>query len=303
MLTQEQLSLRKTGLGGSDIAAIAGLSKYKTPLDIYLEKIGVNEGTSDPDNSYMYWGHQLEPVIADEYVKRTGKSLSICDTKRHPEHSFMLANIDRRIDDGGILECKTTGLGQAKLWGIEGSDDIPTAYLLQCAHYAIVYDAPYVDIAVLIGGNDFRIYTYKRNSSLEQELIRIEKEFWEEHVEKFIPPLITSSQDALKIWRNTSNDDEDFVIASDDNLRVIIDINDKKKQIDELKSETEKLKLTIISLLEDKAWLIDNSGKKLCSYKSMSTSRLNTNILKEKYPDIHQECIVKQDTRVFRNYL
>jgi putative phage-type endonuclease len=304
MLTKEQLELRRTGIGGSDVAIILGLTlKWKTPIDLYLEKTGIEEIISNDDNQYTYWGKTLEPVVADEYAKRTGKTLSICDTKRHSEHSFMLANIDRMIDDGGILECKTADFTQAKHWGESGTNCFPKIYLLQCAHYAIVYDAPYVDLAVLIGGNDFRTYTYKRNLPFEKELIRIEKEFWEEHVEKFIPPLITSSQDASKIWNDVSNDDDNFVIASDDNLRVIIDINHKKKQIDELKAETEKLKLTIISLLEDKAWLIDNGGKKLCSYKSMSTSRVNINTLKEKYPDIHQECIMKQDTRVFRNYL
>ncbi len=69
-LTPQQHQARARGLGGSDIAAVLGLSRYRTPYEVWLEKTGqaVQEsGESEP----AYWGQVLEDVTAREYSKRT----------------------------------------------------------------------------------------------------------------------------------------------------------------------------------------------------------------------------------------
>ena len=185
---EEWLLMRKTYLGGSDLGAVIGVNKYKTALDVYLEK--TSEHYPETSNDGTYWGNVLEDVVAQEYSKRVNLPVEV-ETKllRHKEHEFLAANIDRWVGNKEyVLECKTAGFMMSKEWGEEGSDSIPESYLVQSAWYAAICDVPKVDIAVLIGGQDFRIYTYQRNKEFEDKLIKIACNFWHNHVLKRIPP-------------------------------------------------------------------------------------------------------------------
>ncbi len=62
------LKERKTYVGGSDIGSIIGVNKYKTILDIYMDKR--SETLDEIDNDAIYWGNTLEDVVAQEYAKR-----------------------------------------------------------------------------------------------------------------------------------------------------------------------------------------------------------------------------------------
>lgn len=150
MLTEQQLRERKKGIGGSDAAAVCGLSKWKTPLDVYLDKT-TDKIEQLEENRFIYWGNRLEPVIIERYEEETGKPVVRCAAVASHKYTFMLANIDGMLpNDGGILECKTADARTSKNWGESGSDYFPDEYLIQCAHYAIICDAPYVDLAVLM---------------------------------------------------------------------------------------------------------------------------------------------------------
>jgi len=188
-LTLEQKKIRMSGIGGSDCAAILGISKWKTPLEVYLDKI--YEPTEDKDISpAIEWGNRLEKVIIEAFQDKTGKQCELEPrTLRHPKHDFMLANIDARIvGENAILECKTAGQFMAKYWSTDGGEALPEDYLLQCAHYAEVLDVDTVYVAVLIGGRDFRMYHYKRNPRLAETIIAAEHNFWHNHVLKRIAP-------------------------------------------------------------------------------------------------------------------
>jgi predicted phage-related endonuclease len=89
---------------------------------------------------------------------------------------------------------------KSKDWGEEGTDQLPESYLIQSAWYAAVCDVPKVDIAVLIGGQDFRIYTYHRNKEFEDKLIKIACNFWYNHIEKRIPPKCSSLADTFNLF-------------------------------------------------------------------------------------------------------
>ena len=82
MNREEWLNERRTGIGGSDAAAVMGLNPWKSPLDVYLDKTG--QLMESPDNPALYWGRVLEEVVAREYSLRTRKSPK---KKPHPPPS------------------------------------------------------------------------------------------------------------------------------------------------------------------------------------------------------------------------
>ena len=88
---------RRKGIGGSDVAAIMGLNKWKSAYQIWLEKTG-QVGLSESDSEPAYWGTVLEEVVAKEFAVRTGKKVRRRNQVfEHPEYPFLRANIDRDV--------------------------------------------------------------------------------------------------------------------------------------------------------------------------------------------------------------
>ena len=152
MSNEEWLNYRRKGIGGSDVGAICGLSKWRSPYAVYLAKL--DQLPYEPQTQSAHFGDMLEEIVAQEFTKRTGKKVRKKNKMlRHPEHDFMLANIDRMVvGERAFLECKTTSAYNYKEW--EG-DNIPETYMLQIQHYMAVLDYEYCYIACLIGGNNF----------------------------------------------------------------------------------------------------------------------------------------------------
>jgi putative phage-type endonuclease len=188
MSREEWLKWRQKGIGGSDIAIIAGVSNYKkiykTPYELYLEKLSLAEDQEESEAAY--WGNTLEPVILKEFTKRTEievyKPSAIF---QHDTYDFMLANVDGFVvgkNEG--IEIKTSSEYLNKEWQ---GDKIPPAYYLQCMHYLAVTGFEKWHIAALVGGNKFYSTTIKRNDDLIESIICMCCDFWECVVNKTPP--------------------------------------------------------------------------------------------------------------------
>jgi putative phage-type endonuclease len=176
------LAVRKTGIGSSDAAAAVGLNPYKSQLELWLEKTGQDHALPKPDpneeTSPMYWGTLLEPIVAAHYTKRTGNKVRrINAVLQHAKHPWMLANIDREVIGTGdvqILECKTAGMNGARAW----RDGVPEYVQLQVQHQLAVTGKQAADIAVLICGNELKVYRLERDEAVITRLIELESQFW-----------------------------------------------------------------------------------------------------------------------------
>lgn len=190
MTRGQWLAERRKGVSASDVAGILGLSKWDTPLSVYLDKRGLLEEKSA---AHLEWGHRLEPVIAEAYLDRVGlcphhlEPSALCV---HPKEPWLLATPDRFVlgADGRVerlLELKTAG--QDDGWGEEGTDQVPDYYLTQVQHQMHVTGVPVTDLAVLIRGSDFRVYTVAYSPELYAAVLPILRTFWR-MVENGEPP-------------------------------------------------------------------------------------------------------------------
>lgn len=235
------LKLRRQGIGGSDVAAILGLSKWRTPLDVYNDK--TREDTSEQeDTPAMEWGRRLEPVIREKYAEATGLTVAKPEAMFvSEEHPFMIADLDGVCDGGRLLECKTART--ARDWGEEGTDEIPEYYQTQVQHYMAVTGAQACDVAVLIGGGDFRIYTVERDQELIDLLIKEESAFWNQHVVPHIPPAPVSLSEIAAAFPTSDGKEKEASDQIADALNEMVvterEIADKKAHLDELKAEVQ----------------------------------------------------------------
>lgn len=265
MITEQQRAERNLGIGGSDMPIIMGLSSYKTPYQLYLEKIGE---LTKPDEmtELQYWGHQLEEVIRNEFAKRNNVVVETPDTLVHPFHTFLRANIDGFIPSlNAVLEVKCSSGFMSNNWGEDGSDVIPLQYLVQVAHYCAVTNADCAYIAVLIGGNDYREFKYVRDMAIENKVIEEARKFWK-CVQDRTPPEPINQID-LRLMYPKHDPEKTITIEPDvaEQLTTLVDTRFKIKALSEVE---EKYKFNIMQFMQDAECLVDGEGKPIVSWKA-----------------------------------
>lgn len=184
----EWLEARRGGIGASDAPAVCGVSPWKTPLHVYLEKTGELE---DSDSKAKEWGRKLEDIVAQAYSEETGRPVykPARPIEYHPQLPWLRCSLDRLTEADGkgrVLECKTVRADSDE-WGAPGTDEIPLYYLLQCQHQLCVTGMERCDLAALFGGQELRVYEVERDEEVLSSLRRICAEFWN-RVEKRSPP-------------------------------------------------------------------------------------------------------------------
>jgi putative phage-type endonuclease len=188
------LAWRQKGIGSSDAAAAIGISPYKSPLALWLEKTGRQAPEDLSAKEAVFWGTTLEPLLAEVYAQRTGNKVRrVNQILQHPKEPYMLANLDRAIEGGGILEIKTAGLRSERQW----EDGVPFSYQIQVLHQLAVTGKAWADVAVLLGGQEFRIYRVERDETRIDALIDRECRFWR-YVTEDTPPPVDGSESSRK---------------------------------------------------------------------------------------------------------
>jgi putative phage-type endonuclease len=185
-ITPAQRAGRRSGIGGSDAAGILGKSARKTPLSVYDSKV---HDFADEQSEFADLGNELEPVIRRLAAKKLGLAIEEpTETLRHPEHDWMLANLDGVTSDGGVFEAKAVfDWVKAKELGPEGSDWVLPEHFIQVQHYMEVAGLPHAHVAYFVNG---KIQTYRvaREREIGAVLVQEEGRFWREHVLARVPP-------------------------------------------------------------------------------------------------------------------
>jgi putative phage-type endonuclease len=194
---------RRTILGASEIAPVLGMSRFWTPLAIYLAKHREDAQMIDRKTATgpARWGNLNEPAIRQAYTEdvlvHSGHVLLSGDdvgTVLHPEHLWRAASPDGIVADPDSLEwrwgleCKNVDRSQAERWGETGSDQVPDEYALQCQWAMHITGLDRWDLAALFGGNDFRVFTLRRDDDLIANVVEAMDRFWNDKVLAGVPP-------------------------------------------------------------------------------------------------------------------
>lgn len=281
---EEWLKYRKQGIGGSDAGAICGLNPYRSAIHVYQDK--TKDMFEDIDNEAMRQGREFEDYVARRFMEATGKKVRRANAMFGSEKNpFMLADVDRMIvGENAGLECKTASPYMAEKWQ---NGKIPLSYQTQCYHYMAVCDADAWYIAVLIYGREFKYYKIERDEELIADLIRIEQNFWENHVMKKIMPSPDGSKVADSViaeYYKESTQDTIRLTGFDEKLR-------RREELMEVigRMETEKKQIEQeVKIFMGEAEEAENE-KYYVSWKSVSSMRIDEKRLKEEQPEIYEQ--------------
>jgi putative phage-type endonuclease len=219
------LKVRGTGIGSSDAPVILGLSKWKSPLALYHEKLGLRE-PSRGEIEYVEWGLALEPAIIAGYQRKTHREVGTptdifgihtnVPTRYTVAHDadlpYLIATpdaavlpvLDRRNEGGldaethdvaeppvygepGVLEVKNVDISKGRMW--EDTQEPPIEYTVQVQHQLMVTGAKWGSIAALVGGNRFMWADIPRDEELIAMLRKLEVEFWNRVLTQTPPPV------------------------------------------------------------------------------------------------------------------
>ncbi|WP_067931225.1 YqaJ viral recombinase family protein [Alicyclobacillus kakegawensis] len=301
----EWLRWRREGIGGSDAPAILGLSPWRSPLDVYWEKVRPEHAVEVEDSGAeeaerLEWGHRLEDTVAVAFAEKTGLHIRRKNALlRSIEHPYMIGDVDREIRDQagrkGILEIKTTSAFQEGEWR---GDRIPDHYYAQLQHYLALTGYDYGYFAVLIGGQKLVIKPVSRDQTVIQTLVKVERDFWRNHVEQRKPPFIDGGKAAAAILR------EMFPETVPDRVQLPADADRWVREYEEaeqaMKAAAERKELAANQL---KYLLAEHesgvAGGRLVSWKAYESTSLDTAALKREMPDLYQRFARKIQSRRF----
>lgn len=159
--------LRKDRIGGSEVGAIAGESRYESAYSLWAKKLGLISDDRE-ENEAMYWGRALEGVIAERFAKEHPELELATDlgSWANKEHDFMFASPDGAYvkPDGtiGILEIKTARYQD------DWANGVPKYYLTQVQWYMNCFDVSEAYVAILFSGSEYKEYLVEADKMWQQ---------------------------------------------------------------------------------------------------------------------------------------
>lgn len=295
MSRDEWLDLRRSGLGGSDAAPVLGLSRWKSPWEVYQDKKG-RLPEVEPTEA-MEWGVKLEQIVAEEFTLRTGLEARYEPVLlAHPDHPWMLANVDRFVGDDAILECKTSNARSGADW----EEGPPFEAALQANHYLAVTGRQRAYVACLVGGNRFKWFALERDDDLIDMIIEQERAFWEDHIVADVAPEITErATDSAALGRMFQGGVEDPVLLPP-GAAELLDERRKLKQYEKtLTEDLTRVENQIKEMLGDHEVGVDADGQVAVTWKRVTTTRFDLDAFRAEHPELVKKYMKPSTSRRF----
>lgn len=268
---EDWLKARAPFIGGSDAGAILGLNPFRSPVDVWKEKLGFAEPFAG--NEATYWGNALEEAVARRYEEETGNTV-----ERWPymvQDGIFAGNLDRLVSLDGkpaakdaviltdrALECKTTG---AFSW-----DDgvVPLSYQAQVQHYmGLCPVLVRFDVSCLFLPNrHYEVHPISRNDAVIRTMRERLTEWWQKHIIAGDAPEPRTEEECRALFPESKGGET--CLASEAVMSAIAELRAAKAEMDALEARMDRAKTTIMSEMGAAETLVDALGGKLATWKS-----------------------------------
>lgn len=311
---------RSKFLGGSDVAAVMGLSPWATPVELWMQKTG-RTPKEEPDaarRKMFARGHALEPFIRDmviDKLKEMGLTVElIAINKRYADeaHPFLACEIDfelrltGEIEIGGNLytldaehinaDAKSVSGFARKKWGTESTEDVPIEYAAQFMHGLGITGRGKCLVAALRSFDDVDIYWTLRDDETIEAMRAKSVTFWNDHVLADVAPDPLNFSDIKALFPLDNGQATD---ATPDITEKVQALRSVKARIKALEQDEEELTFAIGEFISPNA-ILKYEDKEIATWKAQSTARLDQKLLKEEMPDICSQYSKTTTSRVLR---
>lgn len=295
-------------IGGSDIGAILGVSKRKTRLQVYLEKIGEAPPHDHKLKELFKRGKRAEPYIL-QAVKEDWDVEIIAANKRYrdEEHPMLSAEIDfefikRGQKSNGEIKSAFEYLqyarsGNEKMFGEPGTDQMPLDYIAQ-GMWGLSFTPDREACHFAVGfGWDVVPYVVMRDDAMIREMRSRALEFWHKHVVPRVPPEPETSEDVALLWPHGN---KDTIVEADEWIKAaLMTARHLRAEAKIYENGVEALDLTLRKFMRD-ATVLQIDGRSVATLNEQACTRVDVELLKVAHPDIYKQCCRKTTHRVLR---
>jgi predicted phage-related endonuclease len=283
-LSAHDLAIRKDAIFSTEAAACLGLSKYSSPVQVWMEKVGQQQTATDDGDDQdddgddqetqteaQAMGLLLQPVIGRLWEVRTGKALVNLDgvTMLSDKFPWIGSHFDFQVrGEKRLVEAKNFHHMRRKEFGEEGSEDVPMDCLVQCLHEGFVYGADIVYLAVLFGGQKFEVFQVPIRQDAVDMLIEKLAGFWK-YVEERTPPPPQTSEEVKAMWKRDNGKE---VIATSEIEQACRYLEQVKDNLKAAKTDKDRLEVMIKSQIADGSTLRARDGTILATWKAAKDS-------------------------------
>ena len=303
-------------VGGSDVAAIFGVSPWVTPMELWMIKKGRMKPAMKANAGQLMMGHLLEPVAAYWYGEKTGNKVEE-DTNlyQHADHPYALANFDRRFvrasdNEPGILECKSCTYHKADEWA-DGA--VPLHYELQLRFYLAVADVDIGAFSAVWGNNpdiDLAMPEIVRDRAKEDMIFeRLDEWIWS--LENDRPPTMADVAPKLaleslaKIYGSSQKNLPTIAFSGkyEPALRKIAMLQEKVSECSaeikkyEKEIEAHSVRIAEVMKAHEHGILETATDKLLIDFVTKTTRRPDSKALKERYPTVYSDVVKMSESR------
>lgn len=281
---EQWLAERRRGIGGSDASTIAGVNRWGSRYELWLDKTGrlPDQGESDA----MLMGRLLEPVVRGLFEERTGIKVRRAGLMAHRGRSWQRVSPDGLTEDGGLFEAKTTNWRLAEEWD---DDQVADHAEVQVQHALAVTGRSHAWVAVLIDGRRFEFRRVERDERLIEVLTGMESAFWHDHVLTDVaPPMEANALDTVKDLYPVVERDVVEADAPDVVLGALARRAAAVEAEKAAKAARDAAEAELIAALGDAEALTVN-GRIVATRKEVVAHRLDTKALAAEHPDLAEQ--------------
>lgn len=298
---------RQKFIGGSDAAAVMGLSPYATPVELWLEKTGQRE-REQPDpvrQRILDRGKKLEPFVLDmvlDKLRERGHQIELIQRNQRyidPEHPFLAAEIDfELLLDGEHIngDCKTVIGFARKKWGDEDTDEVPIEYAAQFMHGLMVTNRRRCLVAALIGLDDVAIYWVDRDEETIAGMRAKEVEFWQRCVIGGERPDVFTFSDVKALF---PRDNGQAIEATDEIAEKVRELAELKAKHKALEESIDALQLDIAEFISPNA-ILTHAGKEIATWKGQPQTTFMQKEFRAAHPELAEQFTRRGTVRVLR---
>lgn len=286
----EWLAERNKGVGGSDVAAIVGVSPWNTVAKLWMEKTGRIKPEDISDKPYVKFGNDMEPLIgrwyAERYPNRKVRRVNaICQSMTRP---WAQASLDFEVFDPdlgwGVLEIKTAR--DSKDW----DDGVPTYYLTQVTHYLSVTNRPFADLVVFFRDTcEYACFRIERDQEDIDFVDDAVDTFWNSYVMKDVMPQIVGTQDeSSSLARIYGQPNGDFVSVDDtkviDLINAYQDASEREKRANADKTAANA---KLAALIGDHKGLMSDTHR--VTWVRSTRTKFDQKKFRQEHPDLYDQ--------------
>lgn len=302
---------RRRYIGGSDVAAVLGISPWRTPLALWERKTAplLDGPQAETGKKVKARGHRWEAVVAEmlvEHLRGNGHEVEIvASNKRYvdPERDYLAAEIDYELRLDGEeeitnVELKTVHPFKAHEWGEADTDEVPIWYAAQAMHGLGVTGRRRCLVAPLFGADEIRAYPILRDEETIAAMRARCAAFWQ-LVITGVRPDPTNLADLDRLYQGDPV--TPALIADEELTRTVLRLRAIHTEIKAREAEAAALEFDVKLAMKDATELVvpDDSKKVAIVWKNRDYTWFDQSALKEEDAKLHRRFQRKTTTRVF----